>query len=118
MKGGFRELDIRTYLKLENRNYPMQYRLAIYNKLKSELIAELVFGALTRPEDVQKVLRRYNDKWNDIRNEYAKIYGDDPILLPEDWFQERYCSEMYTEESLRKMDEFFMLDKAIRQEGE
>ena len=100
-------MELRDYLKLEKQIIPYRYCRTIYEKLKLEMCSELVFGGVTALEDIQEMVRKYNDKWNDIRKEYMNVYQVENPVLQEDWFQEQYLSELQTEESLRKMDDFF-----------
>ena len=112
-------MELKDYLKLEKRIIPSRYIGAIYEKLKMEMAAELVLGGQSfTSEDLNEIVRKYNDKWNAIREEYGRIFGSIPVFMPENLFKDRYESELVTEESLRNTDYFCLSNKDLQEMGD
>ena len=105
-------MDVRGYLKLGSTGVPWMDTGLIYEKLKLEMSSEIVFGNITEPEDIEELVREYNDKWNEIREEALKL-GAKSFVLPEDFFQEMYATESYEAEALKRQDEFFSLNESV-----
>lgn len=84
-------MELQEYLKLEDESIPWRYVDAIYEQLEKEMEDELRKDDISiYSESVWSYVNRYNIKWNQIADEYKKIYGKPYGPFTEDYFKSTY----------------------------